>query len=99
MINNRAKLNFFKVIAICTAPDHELPQHDLTHTYANNFQNVDFTSDEDSQIASRQLRYIFFFTYISYISITIFVITITNNMSHIEYVNYLTSGNFNLKVH
>jgi hypothetical protein len=51
--------------------------------YANDVQNVNFTSDEDSQIGSRQLRYKFVFTIISYISTSVVVITFTNNMSYI----------------
>ena len=42
--------------------------------YANDVQNVNSTSDEDSQIGSRQLRYKFVFTFISYILTIVVVI-------------------------
>jgi hypothetical protein len=51
--------------------------------YVNDVQNVNFTSDEDSQIGSRQLRYKFVFTIVSYISTLVVVITFTHNMSYI----------------
>ena len=51
--------------------------------YANDVQNVNFTSDKDSQIRSRQLKYKFVFTIIPYISTPVVVIRFTNNMSYI----------------
>ena len=51
--------------------------------YANDVQNVIFTSDEVSQIGSRQLRFKFVFIFISYISTTVVDLIITNNISHI----------------
>ena len=51
--------------------------------YANDLQSVNFIFNEDFQIRSRQLMYKFIFTFISYISTIVVVITITNNMSHI----------------
>ena len=58
--------------------------------YANDVQNVNFTSDEDSQIGSWQLRCKFVFTFISYISTTVVIITITNNISHIMELRLLS---------
>ena len=51
--------------------------------YANDVQNVTLTSDEDSQIGSRQLRYKFVFIFILYLSTTFVDFTIINNISHI----------------
>ena len=49
---------------------------------ANNIPNFNFTSDEDSQIGSRKRTYEFVFTFTSYLSTSVLIYKITNNMSH-----------------
>ena len=39
--------------------------------YANDAPNLNFTSDEDSQIGSRQLNYKFVFTFTCYLSTSV----------------------------
>jgi hypothetical protein len=51
--------------------------------YADVVHNINFTSDKNSQIESRQLMYKFIFTIISYISTPIVVIIFINNLSYI----------------